>query len=69
MTTLQLTRHAHAQPCVKQPVVFLKFQGTQQGFGTLPPRDLYNVVGGDYVIGSTVTIETMKDRGFKIHFV
>jgi hypothetical protein len=69
MTTTQLTMHAAAQPIARQPVVFLKFQGTQQGFGTLPSRDLYNVVGGDYVIGSTVTIETMKERGFKIHFV
>jgi len=67
MTTTQLTMHAVKQP--NQPKVFLKFQGTQQGFGTLPIRDLYNVVGGDYVIGSTVTIETMKERGFKIHLV
>jgi hypothetical protein len=67
MTTTQLTMHAANQS--NQPKVFLKFQGTQQGFGTLPSRDLYNVIGGDYVIGSTVTKETMEERGFKVVIV
>lgn len=67
MTTEQLTMHAANQ--IKQPRVWLKEQGLQPGFGTLPARMLYNVVGGDYVIGSTVTRETMEQRGFKVHIV
>lgn len=67
MTTLQLTRHAAQQPTI--PRVFLKEQGYQPGFGTLPGRMLYNVVGGDYVQGSTVTKETMIERGFKVEVV
>ena len=67
MTTLQLTRHAAQQPTT--PRVFLKEQGYQPGFGTLPGRMLYNVVGGDYVQGSTVTKETMIERGFKVEVV
>jgi hypothetical protein len=49
--------------------VFLKEQGFQPGFGTLPGRMLYNVVGGDYIHGSTVTKETMVERGFKVEVV
>jgi len=54
---------------VKKPVVFLKEQGLQEGFGTIPSRMLYNVVGGDYMMGSTVTKETMLERGFKVEIV
>ena len=68
MTTLQLTRHAAQQP-ITRPRVYLKEQGYQPGFGTLPGRMLYNVVGGDYVLGSTVTKETMIERGFKVEVV
>jgi len=67
MTTAQLTMHAANQ--IKQPKVFLKQVAIQEGFGSIPSRMLYNVVGGDYVIGSTVTKETMEQHGFKIHLV
>lgn len=51
------------------PRVVLKKHGFQEGFGTLPGRWLYNVVSGDYAAGSTVTIESMKSRGFKVEVV
>lgn len=35
----------------------------------MPGRWLYNVVSGDYAHGSTVTIESMKARGFKVEVV
>lgn len=53
----------------EKPMVVLKFAGHQPGFGTLPGRDLYNVISGDYAHGSTVTIESMKMRGFKVEVV
>jgi hypothetical protein len=68
MTALQLTRIAAQQP-ITSARVFLKEHGYQPGFGTLPGRMLYNVVGGDYVHGSTVTKETMIERGFKVEVV
>ena len=52
-----------------KPRVVLKKHGFQEGFGTLPGRWLYNVVSGDYAHGSTVTIESMKMRGFKVEVV
>lgn len=67
MTTTQLTMHAGKQNI--QPRVWLKEHKIQEGFGSIPSRMLYNVVGGDYVIGSTVTMETMIERGFKIEVV
>ena len=60
-------RHAVQQSTI--PRVYLKEQGYQPGFGTLPGRMLYNVVGGDYVQGSTVTKETMIERGFRVEVV
>jgi hypothetical protein len=54
------------QPITRQPRVFLKHIGTQEGFGMIPSRELYNVVGGDYEIGSTVTRESMEQKGFKV---
>ena len=53
----------------QRPLVVLKKHGFQEGFGTLPGRWLYNVVSGDYAHGSTVTIESMKARGFKVEVV
>lgn len=50
----------------QRPLVVLKKHGFQEGFGTLPGRWLYNVVSGDYAHGSTVTIESMKMRGFRV---
>ena len=67
MTTLQLTRHAAQQPTT--PRVFLKEQGFQPGFGTLPGRMLYNVVGGDYITRFDCDKETMVERGFKVEVV
>ena len=67
MTTTQLT--THAAKSIKPPKVFLRCVGTQEGFGSLPSRMLYNVVGGDYCVGSTVTKETMEQQGFKVHIV
>jgi len=53
----------------ERPLVVLKKHGFQEGFGTLPGRWLYNVISGDYAHGSTVTIESMKMRGFKVEVV
>lgn len=64
MTTTQLT--THAAKSTKPPTVFLRFVGKQEGFGKIPSRDLYNVIGGDYCVGSTVTRETMEQQGFKV---
>jgi hypothetical protein len=52
-----------------RPTVVLKKAGWQEGFGHLPGRWLYNVISGDYAHGSTVTIESMKMRGFKVEVV
>ena len=68
MTATQLTRHAilgQQHP----PRVYLRERGFQSGFGALPGRMLYDVIGGDYMIGSTVTKETMIERGFKVEVV
>jgi len=53
----------------ERPLVVLKKLGFQEGFGTLPGRWLYNVISGDYAHGSTVTIESMKMRGFRVEVV
>lgn len=53
----------------KRPAVVLKKAGWQEGFKHLPGRWLYNVVSGDYAHGSTVTIESMKSRGFRVEVV
>jgi hypothetical protein len=49
--------------------VILKPHAMQPGFGSIPSRMLYNVVGGDYTFGSTVTIETMAENGFEVEVV
>ena len=53
----------------KRPLVVLKKHAFQEGFGPLPGRWLYNVISGDYAHGSTVTIESMKMRGFRVEVV
>ena len=69
MTTLQLTMFAHQQKQNAKLRVWLKEHKMQEGFGSLPPRMLYNVVGGDYMLGSTVTKESMIERGFTVEVV
>ena len=56
---------AHAQ----EPWVLVRFQGWQQGFGSMPGRALFNVVAGPYTVGSTVTIETMLAAGYRVEVV
>lgn len=46
--------------------VILKFIGVQTGIGDIPSRPLFNVVGGDYCIGSTITLETAERLGLEV---
>ncbi len=52
--------------------VIVKYAGMQEGFisrqGSLPPRALYNVVGGDVpeLLKSTVTLESLHKNGYVV---
>lgn len=51
-----------------RPVVIVKYHALQEGFATLAPRALYNVVGGDVpeLLHSTVTIEALFAKGYVV---
>lgn len=66
-TDRQLAEHEAAN--AGKPWVLLRKVGFQSGFGNLPGRMLFNVVGGQYAEGSTVTLETMLRQGFRIEVV
>ena len=46
--------------------LLLRFVGWQPGFGSMPGRALFNVVAGNYTVGSTVTLETMISAGYRV---
>ena len=51
----------------QRPLVLVKYCGLQEGFATLAPRALYNVVGGPVaLLGSTVTLESLFAKGYVV---
>jgi hypothetical protein len=51
-----------------KPVVLVRYVGLQEGFATLPPRPLFNIVGGPATVTlhSTVTLESLLAQGFEV---
>jgi hypothetical protein len=49
--------------------LLLRWRGWQEGCGSMPGRGLYNVVAGAYTIGSTVTMDTMLNAGYRVEVV
>lgn len=51
-----------------RPVVVVKYHALQEGFATMAPRALYNVVGGEVpeLLASTVTIEGLFAKGYTV---
>jgi hypothetical protein len=52
-----------------KPHVLVRALGYQPGLGSLPGRMLFNVAGGEYAAGSTVTIETLLAQGYRVEVV
>ena len=52
-----------------KPWVLLRKLGWQSGFGNVPGHMLFNVVGGEYKQGSTVTLESLLRLGFRVEVV
>lgn len=48
----------------------VRFAGRQQGCGGVPSFDLYNIIAGeDVTIGSTVTLNSLRAKGFTVEVV
>jgi hypothetical protein len=43
--------------------------GIQPGFQHIPPAILWNVVSGDYAVGSTITLKTAFRLGLRVEVV
>lgn len=59
----------HEAANTSKPWVLVRELGYQVGFGRIPGRMMFNVVAGDYQAGSTVTIQSMLDLGFRVEVV
>lgn len=59
----------HEATHAAEPWVLIRARGWQPGVGSMPGRYLFNVVAGDYLKGSTVTIETLLKHGFRMEVV
>lgn len=69
ITTQDKILAEHEASHADAPWVLLKSRGYQPGCGSIPGRMLYNVAGGDYALGSTVTIETLLAQGYRVEVV
>lgn len=58
-----------AENAAEQKHVVLRYAGTQPGFAHLLPTPLFNVVAGDYTIGSTITLATAFRLGLRVEVV
>lgn len=59
----------HETRNASKPWVLLRKLGWQPGFGNIQGRMFYNVVGGHYTEGSTVTVESLLRQGFRVEVV
>lgn len=50
-------------------VIQLRYIGVQAGFAHLLPQPLFNVVAGDYMLGSTITLKTALATGSRVEVV
>ena len=70
MTSPELTQ---AEAVKIKPWVQLRMRGYQSGAGSVPGRMLFNLdwisAGVSECVGSTVTIETMLERGYRVEVV
>jgi hypothetical protein len=69
ITELQKDLAEHEVREAGKPWVLLRQRGYQPGAGSVPGRMLWDVIGGDYCKGSTVTMETMRQRGYRVEVV
>lgn len=49
--------------------VVLRYAGVQPGFQHIQPTPLFNVVEGDYCVGSTITLKTAFRLGLRVEVV
>lgn len=49
--------------------VTLRFAFIQPGFGELKDIPMFNVVAGDYAVGSTISLQTCFRLGLKVEVV
>jgi hypothetical protein len=69
IATHEITLAEHEAKQHGKPWLVLKAIGVQPGFGSIPSRTLYNIIAGEYCIGSTVTIESMLAKGYRVEVV
>lgn len=56
----------HEAANADKPWVLVRRCGYQPGFAGGPGRMLYNVIGGETALHSTITLETLLKQGYRV---
>jgi hypothetical protein len=49
--------------------IIVRYIGVQAGLNHIPPQALFNVVEGDYAVGSTITLKTAFRLGLRVEVI
>lgn len=58
-----------ARNAAEGKLVVVRYHDIQPGFAHLKPQPMFNVISGDYAVGSTVCLQTLLRLGLRVEVV